>query len=244
MAKYTSIRCTHTAVSETREEVGVICDQVVIGTPGKVKSWISRKVLPVKGIRIVVFDEADEMLAQDGFAMDSLMMLKSIVSGKPPGGKDLQVLMFSATFSATVAQFALKLAGPNANKARCPPSEERRARAELAGAGEPDGCEPRCADFCAQGEAVAVQHQASADRLPHGGGKGKGAQRFHIPRGGEDGPVHRVCAHPQSSAQPAQRAGGSGPQVHQHRRQSPSRRPGQGVGAALGLVKLCGRTQV
>ena len=134
MAKYTSIRCTHTAVSETREEVGVICDQVVIGTPGKVKSWISRKVLPVKGIRIVVFDEADEMLAQDGFAMDSLMMLKSIVSGKPPGGKDLQVLMFSATFSATVAQFALKLAGPNANKARCPPSYERRARAELAGA--------------------------------------------------------------------------------------------------------------
>jgi len=39
-----------------------IVDQVIIGTHGKLKNWLSKRVLSVKAIRILVFDEADEML--------------------------------------------------------------------------------------------------------------------------------------------------------------------------------------
>ena len=36
--------------------------QVVIGTHGKLRDWMQKRVLDVRSIRILVFDEADEML--------------------------------------------------------------------------------------------------------------------------------------------------------------------------------------
>lgn len=114
MAKYTGIRCTDTA-SVGVGRIPVIADQVVIGTIGKLKNWIGNRTLPVKNIRIVVFDEADEMMAADGFGDDSLKILKEIQKGGVPYDK-LQILLFSATFSDKVRQFSEKLAGPNANK--------------------------------------------------------------------------------------------------------------------------------
>ena len=37
-------------------------DQVVIGTHGSLKNWVSKRILPLAAIRILVFDEADHML--------------------------------------------------------------------------------------------------------------------------------------------------------------------------------------
>ena len=37
-------------------------DQVVIGTHGSLKNWIGKRLLPLKFMRQLVFDEADEML--------------------------------------------------------------------------------------------------------------------------------------------------------------------------------------
>lgn len=37
-------------------------DQVVIGTHGKLKNWMMKRILQTKNIKILVFDEADEML--------------------------------------------------------------------------------------------------------------------------------------------------------------------------------------
>jgi ATP-dependent RNA helicase DDX19/DBP5 len=34
----------------------------VIGTHGKLRDWMQKRVLDVRSIRILVFDEADEML--------------------------------------------------------------------------------------------------------------------------------------------------------------------------------------
>ncbi|MCO5567645.1 hypothetical protein L7F22_021339 [Adiantum nelumboides] len=54
--------------SSTRR--GPVVDQVIIGTPGTVKRWITTKILNTNQIKILVFDEADHMLAQeaqDGF---------------------------------------------------------------------------------------------------------------------------------------------------------------------------------
>lgn len=38
--------------------------QIVIGTPGTIKRWMSAKKLSVSCIKILVFDEADHMLAE------------------------------------------------------------------------------------------------------------------------------------------------------------------------------------
>ncbi|BAU01514.1 hypothetical protein VIGAN_11076300 [Vigna angularis var. angularis] len=44
--------------------------QVVIGTPGTIKKWMSFKKLGAARLKILVFDEADQMLAEDGFKED------------------------------------------------------------------------------------------------------------------------------------------------------------------------------
>ena len=46
---------------------GPVNDQVLVGTPGTLKKWMSTKVLSTRHIKILVFDEADHMLDQDGF---------------------------------------------------------------------------------------------------------------------------------------------------------------------------------
>ncbi|KAL5563770.1 hypothetical protein UlMin_033517, partial [Ulmus minor] len=38
--------------------------QIVIGTPGTIKKWMSAKKLAVNNVKILVFDEADHMLAE------------------------------------------------------------------------------------------------------------------------------------------------------------------------------------
>lgn len=39
-----------------------ITEQVVIGTHGTLKNWLSKRILSFRFVRILVFDEADEML--------------------------------------------------------------------------------------------------------------------------------------------------------------------------------------
>ncbi|XP_052114783.1 DEAD-box ATP-dependent RNA helicase 38-like [Arachis duranensis] len=43
-----------------------------------IKKWISFKKLAVTRLKILVFDEADQMLAEDGFKDDSLRIMKEI----------------------------------------------------------------------------------------------------------------------------------------------------------------------
>ena len=39
-----------------------ITEHIVIGTHGKLKNWLSKRTLDVAAIKILVFDEADQML--------------------------------------------------------------------------------------------------------------------------------------------------------------------------------------
>ena len=66
---------------------------VVVGTPGRVLDHIGRGSLPLEGIRMVVLDEADEMLDM-GFADDIESILESVTAATPEGH---QTVMFSAT---------------------------------------------------------------------------------------------------------------------------------------------------
>ncbi len=72
--------------------------QVVVGTPGRVKDLIQRKVLRLSAIRWLVLDEADEML-QMGFKEE----LDSILSTTPT---NKQTLLFSATMQKEVRRIA------------------------------------------------------------------------------------------------------------------------------------------
>ncbi|HEX4906577.1 MAG TPA: DEAD/DEAH box helicase [Acidimicrobiales bacterium] len=62
---------------------------VVVATPGRALDHIARSTLPLDGLRMVVLDEADEMLDM-GFAED----IEAILEGTPA---DRQTVLFSAT---------------------------------------------------------------------------------------------------------------------------------------------------
>ena len=73
---------------------------VVVATPGRALDHIRRGTLLLDAVRIVVLDEADEMLDM-GFAED----LEAILAATP---KERQTALFSATVAPRIAQIARK----------------------------------------------------------------------------------------------------------------------------------------
>jgi len=70
--------------------------QVVIGTPGRLMDHLDRGTLRLSGIRLVILDEADEMLNM-GFRDDIEFLL-----GKTP--KERQTVLFSATLPPAISE--------------------------------------------------------------------------------------------------------------------------------------------
>ncbi|KAI5467125.1 P-loop containing nucleoside triphosphate hydrolase protein [Mariannaea sp. PMI_226] len=88
---------------------------VIVGTPGTVMDIIRRKQLDVSKLKLLVLDEADNMLDQQGLG-DQCMRVKSLLP------KSIQVLLFSATFPEKVMSYASKFA-PNAHSLKLQRSE-------------------------------------------------------------------------------------------------------------------------
>ena len=63
--------------------------QVLVGTPGRVVDMIGKKFINTEHLKILVLDEADEMMSR-GFIQD----VKTVMSSVP---SDIQVALFSAT---------------------------------------------------------------------------------------------------------------------------------------------------
>lgn len=74
--------------------------QIVIGTPGRVIDHINRGTLKLNEIKMVVLDEADEMLDM-GFRDDIEEILKSVP-------KERQTVMFSATMPKQILELSKK----------------------------------------------------------------------------------------------------------------------------------------
>lgn len=74
--------------------------QIIIGTPGRVLDHIERKTIDLKNIRLVVLDEADEMLDM-GFREDIELILKTTP-------KQRQTVMFSATMAKDILELTKK----------------------------------------------------------------------------------------------------------------------------------------
>ncbi|KAE8353215.1 P-loop containing nucleoside triphosphate hydrolase protein [Aspergillus coremiiformis] len=81
---------------------------VVVGTPGTVMDMIKKRILVANKLKVLVLDEADNMLDQQGLG-DQCIRVKSLIP------KDIQVVLFSATFPTHVHQYASKFA-PQANE--------------------------------------------------------------------------------------------------------------------------------
>ncbi|KAJ4744435.1 ATP-dependent RNA helicase DBP5 [Rhynchospora pubera] len=110
MGKFTGITCMCAIPDRSTSYLPIskrppITDQVVIGTPGTINKWLVSKKLATRDLNIIVFDEADHMLAQDGFKDDSERILREIK--RSTGG--CQVLLFSATFNEMVKAFIPKV---------------------------------------------------------------------------------------------------------------------------------------
>ncbi|CAL0299353.1 unnamed protein product [Lupinus luteus] len=117
MGKYTGISSECAIPTDSRVDLPIakrapIMAQVIIGTPGTIKKWMTFKKLGVTRLRILVFDEADQMLAEDGFKDDSLRIMKEIEKFN----SNCQVLLFSATFNDIVKNFVSRTVKRDHNK--------------------------------------------------------------------------------------------------------------------------------
>ncbi|XP_061363840.1 DEAD-box ATP-dependent RNA helicase 38-like [Gastrolobium bilobum] len=106
MGKYTGISSECAIPADSRDALPIakrapIMAQVVIGTPGTINMWMAYKKLGVTRLKILVFDEADQMLAEDGFKDDSLRIMKGIEKFN----SNCQVLLCSATINDIVQNF-------------------------------------------------------------------------------------------------------------------------------------------
>ncbi|KIV83097.1 hypothetical protein PV11_05152 [Exophiala sideris] len=81
---------------------------VVVGTPGTVMDMVRRRSMDIKGLKILVLDEADNMLDQQGLG-DQCVRVKGMLP------KNIQIVLFSATFPDNVVKYANNFA-PNANQ--------------------------------------------------------------------------------------------------------------------------------
>eukprot|EP00743_Colponemidia_sp_Colp-15_P002447 GILK01002652.1.p1 GENE.GILK01002652.1~~GILK01002652.1.p1 ORF type:complete len:478 (-),score=100.25 GILK01002652.1:190-1623(-) len=84
-----------------------ITAQIVIGTPGRVASCLQKRLLNASRVKLLVLDEADEMLNMQGLGDATKKIRRSLPA-------QCQVLLFSATFADRVKTFAERLI-PNAN---------------------------------------------------------------------------------------------------------------------------------
>ncbi|CAD0109230.1 unnamed protein product [Aureobasidium uvarum] len=99
---------TYQAVPDPSTRGQTVTGQVVVGTPGTVMDLARRKQLNTRGMKVLVLDEADNMLDQQGLG-DQCKRVKQLLP------KDVQTVLFSATFPQEVLQFTQFFA-PSANQ--------------------------------------------------------------------------------------------------------------------------------
>lgn len=104
-----AIKATESERRSTRsEDSSVVNHHIVVGTPGKVIELLKKRLINVSRIKMLVLDEADEMVDSQGMGDQTIRVKKMLPSG-------IQVLLFSATYKDAVVEFANAVA-PDANQ--------------------------------------------------------------------------------------------------------------------------------
>ena len=81
---------------------------VIVGTPGSTMDMIRKRLLDGRALKVLVLDEADNMLDQQGLG-DQCIRVRNMLP------KGIQIILFSATFPELVIRYAQTFA-PNANQ--------------------------------------------------------------------------------------------------------------------------------
>lgn len=90
-------------------------NNIVVGTPGRIKDLLNRGHLKLHKVRFLVLDEADRMLEM-GFIED----IEEIIEATP---KERQTLLFSATFNRVILNLAEKFLRPGYDTIKIKPEE-------------------------------------------------------------------------------------------------------------------------
>lgn len=108
MGQFTSV----TSDLALREEAGPRRDpltaHIIIGTPGTILNLEGRRMLDLSQVKLFVLDEADVMLDKQGMGLQSMRVRNACP-------EEAQLVLFSATFSESVIEFAHRII-PNANE--------------------------------------------------------------------------------------------------------------------------------
>ena len=82
----------------------LLSQPIVIGTPGTVEEWcLRRSVIDLKRLRICCVDEADVIIATENFQQICVDLVKGL------NQSECQMMLFSATYSDEVMDFARKI---------------------------------------------------------------------------------------------------------------------------------------
>jgi len=107
LAKYRediSIRCA--VKGEMLARGTKINEHIVIGTPGKTLDWLTKlRALSLQHCRIFVLDEADVMIDTQGH-QDQSIRIHKLLPRDGEGGQGCQMVLFSATYTPEVMEFA------------------------------------------------------------------------------------------------------------------------------------------
>ncbi|KAI9505978.1 RNA helicase required for poly(A+) mRNA export [Coemansia spiralis] len=114
MGKYTPVKSSY-AIKDSLQKGEKIDAHIVIGTPGTVSDMIRKRALSLRSMKLLVLDEADNMLDMQGLA-DQTLRIKNFMP------KECQVILFSATFPENVREFTKRFA-PEANEIRLKATE-------------------------------------------------------------------------------------------------------------------------
>lgn len=126
MGRYVEGLQIASSIPADRDNRGKFLDgQVVVGTPGTTMDLIKKRLINPTGIKVLVLDEADNMLDQQGLGDQCLRVKKYVKESQASGISTyritrmlppaVQVVLFSATFPDYVVQYAERFA-PNSNQ--------------------------------------------------------------------------------------------------------------------------------
>lgn len=103
-----AIKATENEKRVGHSEESSSLNHIVVGTPGKVIELLKKRLIAVNDIKMLVLDEADEMVDSQGMGDQTIRVKKMLP-------RNIQVLLFSATYKDEVVKFANAVA-PNANR--------------------------------------------------------------------------------------------------------------------------------
>lgn len=106
---FLAVKSTHEAKSSKRfDAIPPIDHHIVVGTPGKLIELLKKRIFIPADIKIFVLDEADEMVDSQSMGDQTIRIKRNLP-------KDVQVLLFSATYKDQVRALAEAVA-PDANQ--------------------------------------------------------------------------------------------------------------------------------